>query len=90
MFAGRTRHKNCPRKSRPNFDHSRHAPYAPGVPLEELSFADWRQVIATNLTGAFLCAQAAFRVMKTQRPRGGRIINNGSISAHVPRPNSIA
>lgn len=63
---------------------------APGMPLEELSFADWRQVIDTNLTGAFLCAQAAFRVMKTQRPRGGRIINNGSISAHVPRPHSIA
>ncbi len=63
---------------------------APGVPLEELSFADWRHVIDTNLTGAFLCAQAAFRVMKTQQPRGGRIINNGSISAHVPRPHSIA
>lgn len=62
----------------------------PGVPLEELSFADWRQVIDTNLTGSFLCAQAAFRTMKVQRPRGGRIINNGSISAHVPRPHSIA
>ena len=60
----------------------------PGVPLEELSFEHWRQVIDTNLTGAFLCAQAAFRMMKVQQPRGGRIINNGSISAHVPRPNS--
>ncbi len=63
---------------------------APGVPLEELSLADWRAVVDTNLTGVFLCAQAAFRTMKQQRPRGGRIINNGSISAHVPRPNSIA
>ena len=63
---------------------------APGVPLDELSFEHWRQVIDTNLTGAFLCAQAAFRMMKFQSPRGGRIINNGSISAHVPRPNSIA
>ena len=63
---------------------------APGVPLDELSFEHWRQVIDTNLTGAFLCAQAAFRMMKFQSPRGGRIINNGSISAHVPRPNSVA
>jgi len=63
---------------------------APGVLLEDLSFEHWRQVIDTNLTGAFLCAQAAFRIMKSQQPRGGRIINNGSISAHVPRPNSIA
>src|SRR6185295_15746669 len=61
---------------------------APGLPLEELSFAHWQEVIDTNLTGAFLCAQAAFRLMKQQQPRGGRIINNGSISAHVPRPNS--
>jgi len=63
---------------------------APGVPLEELAFAHWRDVIDTNLTGAFLCAQAAFREMKRQQPQGGRIINNGSISAHVPRPNSVA
>ena len=62
----------------------------PAVPLEDLSFAHWRQVIDTNLTGSFLCAQAAFRQMKLQQPRGGRIINNGSISAYVPRPNAIA
>jgi len=61
---------------------------APGVPLEELSADQWRQVIDVNLTGAFFCVQQAFRVMKDQLPRGGRIINNGSISAHAPRPNS--
>jgi NAD(P)-dependent dehydrogenase (short-subunit alcohol dehydrogenase family) len=61
---------------------------APGVPVEELTFEQWRAVVDTNLHGAFLCAQEAFRLMKTQQPRGGRIINNGSISAHVPRPNS--
>src|SRR5207247_2667461 len=60
----------------------------PGVPFEELSFQQWRDVLDTNLTGAFLCTQEAFRLMKNQEPRGGRIINNGSISAHVPRPNS--
>ena len=60
------------------------------VPLEELDYDDWRAVVETNLTGAFLCTQAAFRLMKSQDPRGGRIINNGSISAHVPRINSIA
>jgi NAD(P)-dependent dehydrogenase (short-subunit alcohol dehydrogenase family) len=59
---------------------------APAVPLEELSYAQWREVLDTNLTGAFLCTQEAFRIMKRQRPRGGRIINNGSISAYVPRP----
>jgi len=59
-----------------------------GVPLEELAFEEWRQVIDTILTGAFLCTQEACRLMKTQEPRGGRIINNGSISAHAPRPNS--
>ena len=63
---------------------------APGVPLDELPYAQWRQVVDVNLTGAFLCLQQAFRVMKAQTPRGGRIINNGSISAHAPRPNSIA
>jgi len=63
---------------------------APGVPLEDLPVDKWRQVIDVNLTGAFLCLQQAFRVMKAQTPRGGRIINNGSISAHAPRPNSIA
>ncbi|QUD87461.1 SDR family oxidoreductase [Phenylobacterium montanum] len=61
---------------------------APPVPLEELSFDQWRRVVDVNLTGAFLCLQAAFRLMKAQAPRGGRIINNGSISAHTPRPNS--
>ncbi len=61
---------------------------APGVPIDELTFAQWNQVVAVNLTGAFLCAQAAVRLMKSQQPRGGRIINNGSISAHAPRPNS--
>ena len=63
---------------------------APAVPLEELSFADWQKVVAANLTGVFLCVQAAFRIMKDQDPRGGRIINNGSISAHVPRPYAVA
>ena len=61
---------------------------APGVPLEEITVDQWRAVVDVNLTGAFLCTQQAFRLMKAQRPRGGRIINNGSISAHVPRPNS--
>jgi NAD(P)-dependent dehydrogenase (short-subunit alcohol dehydrogenase family) len=62
--------------------------FAPGVPLEDLTFDQWKQVVDVNLTGMFLCTQAAFRVMKAQVPRGGRIINNGSISAHAPRPNS--
>ncbi|MFD9305238.1 SDR family oxidoreductase [Streptomyces sp. NPDC060048] len=61
-----------------------------GVALEDITYEAWRSVVDVNLTGAFLCAQAAFRVMKAQDPQGGRIINNGSISAHVPRPNSIA
>jgi NAD(P)-dependent dehydrogenase (short-subunit alcohol dehydrogenase family) len=61
---------------------------APPVPFEELSLAQWNAVVAVNLTGAFLCARAAFKQMKVQSPRGGRIINNGSISAHTPRPNS--
>ncbi|MET7615430.1 SDR family oxidoreductase [Streptomyces sp. NPDC005408] len=59
-----------------------------GVRFEDLSYEDWRSVVDVNLTGAFLCAQAAFRMMKDQSPQGGRIINNGSISAHVPRPHS--
>jgi NAD(P)-dependent dehydrogenase (short-subunit alcohol dehydrogenase family) len=63
---------------------------APPVPLEELSLDHWKRVVDVNLTGAFLCTQAAFRLMKDQDPRGGRIINNGSISAHVPRPRSVA
>src|SRR6478609_1324472 len=61
---------------------------APAVPLEEVTVEQWRRVVDVNLTGAFLCTQAAFRLMKGQTPRGGRIINNGSISAHAPRPNS--
>jgi len=61
---------------------------APSVPLEDVSFEDWKRVVDVNLTGAFLCTQEAFRLMKRQTPRGGRIINNGSISAHAPRPNS--
>lgn len=61
---------------------------APAVPLEDLSFDQWRTVLDTCVTGTFLCTQHAFRIMKAQNPRGGRIINNGSISAHTPRPNS--
>ncbi len=61
---------------------------APPVPLEDLTFEQWKSVVDVNLTGTFLCTQEAFRLMKSQVPRGGRIINNGSISAHVPRPNS--
>ena len=61
---------------------------APGILLEELSYEQWKSVVDINLTGAFLCTQEAFKLMKGQNPRGGRIINNGSISAHVPRPNS--
>ncbi|HEY9566879.1 MAG TPA: SDR family oxidoreductase [Thalassobaculum sp.] len=62
---------------------------APGLPLEELTVEQWKAVVDVNLTGSFLCLAEAFRVMKAQSPRGGRIINNGSISAHAPRPNSI-
>jgi len=61
---------------------------APGIPLEDLTFEQWKNVVDVNLTGMFLCIQEAFRIMKAQDPRGGRIINNGSISAHAPRPNS--
>jgi NAD(P)-dependent dehydrogenase (short-subunit alcohol dehydrogenase family) len=60
------------------------------APVEDVELEDWSAVVATNLTGAFMCAQQAFRVMKDQRPMGGRIINNGSISAHVPRPYAVA
>jgi NAD(P)-dependent dehydrogenase (short-subunit alcohol dehydrogenase family) len=63
---------------------------APGVPLEDLPFEKWKAVVDTNLTGSFLCTQEAIKIMKDQTPRGGRIINNGSISAHAPRPNSVA
>jgi len=62
---------------------------APAIPLEDLTLAQWKNVVDINLTGVFLCIQQAFRVMKTQVPRGGRIINNGSISATTPRPNSM-
>jgi len=61
---------------------------APAIPMEELTFEQWSSVVAVNLTGAFLCAQEAMRLMKKQSPRGGRIINNGSISAYTPRPHS--
>jgi NAD(P)-dependent dehydrogenase (short-subunit alcohol dehydrogenase family) len=61
---------------------------APAIPLEDLTLDQWQRVVDTNLTGSFLCTQEAIRLMKDQSPRGGRIINNGSISAHVPRPNS--
>jgi NAD(P)-dependent dehydrogenase (short-subunit alcohol dehydrogenase family) len=61
---------------------------APGVLLEDLTYEQWQSVVDVNLTGSFLCTQAAFKMMKSQNPQGGRIINNGSISAHAPRPNS--
>ncbi len=61
---------------------------APGIPMEDLTYQQWSAVVDVNLTGAFLCAQEAIKIMKSQQPRGGRIINNGSISAHAPRPNS--
>src|SRR5207237_2517266 len=61
---------------------------APAVPLEDLTADQWRRVVDVNLTGVFFCTQAAFRLLKEQTPRGGRIINNGSLSAHAPRPNS--
>lgn len=61
---------------------------APPIPLEDLTYEQWKSVVEVNLTGGFLCTQEAFKIMKSQIPRGGRIINNGSISAHVPRPNS--
>ncbi len=64
--------------------------FAPKDLLEDIDFAAWKQVVDTNLSGVFLCTQHAFRVMKAQQPQGGRIINNGSISAHAPRPNSAA
>src|SRR6185369_16915432 len=63
---------------------------APAVPIDELPLEKWQQVVDTNLNGSFYCIQQAFRVMKAQNPKGGRIINNGSISAHAPRPMSIA
>jgi len=66
------------------------AGFGAGAPIEDLEFAKWKAVVDTILTGSFLCTQQAFRMMKDQQPMGGRIINNGSISAHVPRPNSVA
>lgn len=64
--------------------------FTPAVSLEDVEFANWKASVDVNLTGAFLCTQEAFRIMKEQQPGGGRIINNGSISAHAPRPNSVA
>jgi NAD(P)-dependent dehydrogenase (short-subunit alcohol dehydrogenase family) len=64
--------------------------FGPHARFEDVALEDWNAVVATNLTGAFLCAQAAYRAMAAQEPRGGRIINNGSISAHVPRPHAVA
>jgi NAD(P)-dependent dehydrogenase (short-subunit alcohol dehydrogenase family) len=63
---------------------------APPVPMEDLPFEKWKAVVDTNLTGSFICTQEAIKIMKSQQPRGGRIINNGSISAHAPRPFSVA
>lgn len=63
---------------------------APRIPMEDLDLADWKRVVDVNLTGSFICAQEAIRIMKDQTPRGGRIINNGSVSAHVPRPDTVA
>ena len=63
---------------------------APAIPMEELTFEQWQNVVNANLTGSFLCAQEAIRIFKAQTPKGGRIINNGSISAHAPRPYSVA
>ena len=62
---------------------------APGIPIENMPYEKWKAIVDVNLTGAFLCAQAAFRMMKEQSPRGGRIINNGSIAAFAPRPNHV-
>ena len=59
---------------------------APAIPMEDLTYEQWNSVVAVNLTGCFLCAQEAIKMMKSQQPRGGRIVNNGSISAHAPRP----
>ena len=63
---------------------------APAIPMEDLTIEQWKAVVDANLTGAFLCTQEAIRIMKAQDPKGGRIINNGSISAHAPRPNTVA
>ena len=63
---------------------------APAIPMEDLTYEQWKAVVDINLTGSFLCTQEAIKIMKDQTPRGGRIINNGSISAHAPRPNSVA
>lgn len=62
--------------------------FTPGIPMEDLTYDQWKSVLDANLTGAFLCSQQAIKMMKSQHPQGGRIINNGSISAHAPRPNS--
>jgi NAD(P)-dependent dehydrogenase (short-subunit alcohol dehydrogenase family) len=85
--------KNLFRKTRETFDRldvlfNNAGTGAPGIPIEELTFEQWKTVVDVNLTGSFLCAQEAIRIMKSQRPQGGRIINNGSLSAHAPRENS--
>ena len=63
---------------------------APRIPIEDLKYGDWKRTVDVNLTGSFLCAQEAIKIMKDQTPRGGRIVNNGSVSAHSPRPNTVA
>ena len=80
--------KTCERFGRLDVLFNNAGTGAPPLPMEDLSVAQWQTVVDTNLTGPFLCTQAALRMMKAQSPRGGRIINNGSISAHAPRPNS--
>jgi NAD(P)-dependent dehydrogenase (short-subunit alcohol dehydrogenase family) len=80
--------KTCDKFGRIDVVFNNAGVFAPGVALEDLTFEQWKAVVDVNLTGTFLCIQEAFRRMKNQNPRGGRIINNGSISAHSPRPNS--
>lgn len=81
-------HKHAETFSRLDVLFNNAGTFAVGTPIEDIALEDWRRVVDVNLTGAFICAQHAIRLMKAQSPKGGRIINNGSISAHVPRPNS--
>ena len=78
----------CERFSRLDLLFNNAGSNAPGIPIEDLTYEQWSTVVGANLTGSFLCAQQAIRIMKSQQPHGGRIINNGSLSAYVPRPNS--